>query len=136
MNENFIDFVHSEIDKRARIYFPVYPLLAKYNKLFTSEEMNNFSQQPEMPVEDSTLYPYKQYIISKIQGVLKYSSDNTLFIEIQNHEGKNITVEEIANQYYTNPEDYFEQTNKINHNTAKSRSPDGHDVQTAEDITQ
>ena len=136
VNENIIDFVHSEIDKRARIYFPVASSPTKYNKLFISEEMNNFSQQPVMPVEDSTLYPYKEYIISKIQAVLKYSSDNTLFIEIQNHEGKNITIEEIANQYYTNPEDYFEQTNKINHNSAESRSPDGDDGQTAEDTTQ
>jgi hypothetical protein len=51
VNENIIDLVHSEIDKRARIYFPVAPSPTKYNKLFISEEMNNFSQQPAMPVE-------------------------------------------------------------------------------------
>jgi hypothetical protein len=109
VNENFIDFIHSEIDKRARIYFPV-SSTKEYNKLFILDEMNNFSQQPRMPVEDSTLYPDKQYIISKIQEVLSYSSDNDLLIEIQNHEGKNITIEELADQYYTNPEDYFEHT--------------------------
>ena len=111
VNENFIDFAHSEIDKRARIYFPV-SSTKKYSKLFTSDKMNNFSQQPKMPIEDPTLYPDKQYIISKIQGVLRYSSDDTLLIEIQNHEGEDTTIEELTNQYYLNPEDYFEQPNK------------------------
>lgn len=46
VNENFIDFIHSEIDKRARIYFPV-SSNKKYSKLFTSDKMNNFSQQPK-----------------------------------------------------------------------------------------
>ena len=37
VNENIIDFVHSEIDKRARIYFPV-SSTRKYSKLFISEK--------------------------------------------------------------------------------------------------
>ena len=111
VNENFIDFVHSEIDKRARIYFPV-SSTSKYSKLFTSGKMNNFSQHLKMTVEDPTLYPDKQYIISKIEGILRYSSDNDLLIEIQNYEGKGITIEELANQYYTNPDDHFEQPNE------------------------
>ena len=121
VNENFIDFIHSEIDKRALIY-PV-SSTGKYSKLFTSGKMNNFYQQPKMPVEDPTLYPDKQYIISKIEGTLRYSSDNDLLIEIQNHEGKDITIKELANQYYTNPEDYFEQANNSNNNVSKTRGP-------------
>jgi hypothetical protein len=130
VNENIIDFIHSEIDKRARIYFPVAPSPKKYNKLFISEDMNNFSQQPVMPVEDFTLYPNKDYIISKIEDILKYSSDSDLFVEIHDHKGKTITIEELANQYYTNPEDYFESINKFNNNTAKTGSYAVHNEQT------
>jgi hypothetical protein len=89
-----------------------------------------------MPVEDSTLYPDKEYIIFKIGGILKYSSDNDLFIEIQNHEGKSITIEELADQYYPNPEDYFEQTNKFINNSGETGGPDGHNEQTPKDINQ
>jgi hypothetical protein len=121
VNENVVDFMPSEIDKRARIYYPV-SSTKKYNKLFASDEMNNFSQQPKMPVEDPALYPDKQYIISKIEEVLNYSSGNELFIEIQNHEGKNITIEDLANQYYANPEDYFEKPNRNGNGNNNSRT--------------
>jgi hypothetical protein len=130
VNENIIDFVHSEIDKRARIYFPVAPSPKKYNKLFTSDEMNNFSQQPLISVEDSSLFPDKEYIISKIEDILKYSSDSNLFVEIQDHKGKTITIERLVTQYYTNSEDYFEQTNRLNNKTDKAGGSYGHNEQT------
>jgi hypothetical protein len=126
VNENIIDFVPSEIDKRARIYFPVASSPKKYNKLFISDKMNNFSQQPKIPVEDSTLYPDKEYIISKIEGILKYSSDSDLYVEIRDHKGKSITIEELANQYYPNPQDYFEQAGKLNNNSAQAGDSAGH----------
>jgi hypothetical protein len=134
VNENIIDFVHSEIDKRARIYFPV-SSTSKYSKLFTSGKMNNFSQQPKMPVEDPILYPDKQYIISKIEGVLRYSSDNDLLIEIQNHEGKDTTIEELANHYYINPEDYFEQPNE-NSNISENKGREIDDEPTIATVQQ
>jgi hypothetical protein len=131
VNENIIDNVPSEIDKRARIYFPVAISPKKYNKLFISEEMSNFSQQPVIPVEDSILYPDKEYIISKISDILNYSSNSDLIVEIQDHGGKTITVEELTSQYYPKPEDYFESTNKFHNNTLETRDPDEHNEQAA-----
>ena len=77
------------------------------------------------------LYPAKEYIISKIEDILEYSSDSDLLIEIQDHTGKTITTEELANRYYPNPEDYFEPTNKLNHNIAKTEDLDTHNEQAA-----
>jgi hypothetical protein len=45
---------------------------------------------------------------SKIQEVLRYSSDNDLSIELQNHEGKVISIEELVDQFYGSPDEYFE----------------------------
>jgi hypothetical protein len=37
-------------------------------------------------IANPTLYPTKQYLISKIQLVLKYSETNDFFIRIEDHE--------------------------------------------------
>jgi hypothetical protein len=72
-------------------------------------------------VKDSTLFPNKQYLISKIEEVLKYSSDKTCFVQevtkIKSHDGKEITtVEELVDKYYKAPEDYFELDDNNNDN--------------------
>ena len=98
VNENYIDFTTSEVDKRAHIYYPVLSVTqpstttttttttTKYSKLFNFGERNNISQNSKITGKNSTLYPDKQYINSKIQQVLRYSSHYDLILEIKNHE--------------------------------------------------
>jgi hypothetical protein len=126
VNENYIDFTTSEVDKRAHVYYPVLSVTqpstttatTKYSKLFLLGERNNTSQNSKIIVKNSALYPNKQYINSKIQQVLRYSSHNDFIIEIKNHEGKEIpSGEELVDQYYSNPEGYFQ---LINDNTKEN----------------
>jgi hypothetical protein len=107
LNENYIDSIDSELDKRSHIYFPVLET-TKYSKLFLLDERNNILQQFQLSISDSTLYPDKTYIISKIEEVVGYSSDKHLFVEIKNHQGNDITTAELADQYYEDHADYFE----------------------------
>ena len=72
------------------------------------DERNNISQGYKIVVTDPTLYPDKGYVKFKIQEVLRYSSDKDLSIEIQNHEGKVISKEELVDQFYGSPAEYFE----------------------------
>ena len=123
VNENYVDFITSEVDKRAHLYYPVLSVTqatttttTKYSKLFLSSERNNISQNTKIIVKDSSLYPDKQYLNSKIQQVLRYSSHKDFIVEIKNHEGKEITVEELVDQYYNNPERYFQLDNDDNGN--------------------
>jgi len=110
INENYIDLVESELDKRAHIYFPVLEttIATKYIKLFRLDERNNILQQSKLKVSEPILYPDKLHITSKIEEVLRYSSDTGLFVEVKNHEGNNITTNELVDQYYGTYEDYFE----------------------------
>lgn len=107
VNENYIDTMDSEIDKRANIYFPVLET-SRYSKLFISDERNNIPQGNKIIVTDPTSYPDKGYVNSKIQEVLRCTSDKDSSIEIQNHEGKVIPIEELIDQFYGSPDEYFE----------------------------
>jgi hypothetical protein len=107
LNENYVDSIDSELDKRAHIYFPVLES-SKYSKLFLSDERNNILHQSRLSISDYTLYPDIPYIISKIEEVLGYSYDKRIFVEIKNHEGIDITSEELADPYYGDHEYFFE----------------------------
>ena len=103
LNENYIDKTKSAIDHRSNIYIPV--VSTKENrKLFVIDETNNLSQQPRISIKDPVQYPDKQYLISKIQEVLKYSSHNHLLID---HNNESVTIDELVERYYPNPSDYF-----------------------------
>jgi hypothetical protein len=109
LNENYIDKTKSVIDHRSNLYTPV--VSTKENKkLFVFDETNNLLQQPRVVLKDLTQYPDKQYLISKIQEVLRYSSDNRLLIEIRDHNDRPMAIEELIEQYYPNPSDYFSST--------------------------
>ena len=43
-----------------------------------------------------TLFPDKRYLISKIQGVLRYSSERHVITKLEDHEGKEITARRIG----------------------------------------
>ena len=110
LNENYIDKTKSVIDHRSNLYTPV--VSTKENKkLFVFDETNNLSHTLRIILKDPTQYPDKQYLISKIQEVLRYSSDNRLLIEIRDHSKRPITIEELIERYYSNPGDYFSSPN-------------------------
>jgi len=106
-NQGYIDKTVSELDKRAKIYYPV-KVTTENRKLFDSEQTNNLSQNQQLFITDSTLFPNRKYLISKIEGVLRYSSDKGIIIKLEDHEGNEITVEELVDRYYKDPEKYFE----------------------------
>jgi hypothetical protein len=53
------------------------------------------------------MFPDKQYVTSKIQAVLGYSARQGYFTKILDHERNEITIEELIDKYYSNPEEYF-----------------------------
>ncbi len=124
INAGYIDRVNSKTDHRSYIYFPV--LNAKQRKLFDSEQTNNLSQNKLVPITDPTLFPNRNYLISKIQGVLRYSSDAGIIIKLEDHDGNEITVEELVDRYHKEPENYFELGNKNNNGTIGGLSQDVH----------
>jgi hypothetical protein len=115
INAGYIDKADSKIDRRSYIFFPVSN--SKQRKLFGSDETNNLSQNKLVSITDSTLFPNRNYLISRIEGVLRYSSDKGIIIKLEDHEGNEITVEELVDRYYKDPEKYFELDSKRNNNT-------------------
>jgi hypothetical protein len=69
---------------------------------------NNFSHNKRMAIVDSTLFPDKGFIISNIQRVLRYSFDRHVITKLENHERKEITPDELVEQYYKDPDQYFD----------------------------
>jgi uncharacterized protein YdcH (DUF465 family) len=109
INGGYIDKVENKKDKRSYLFYPV--LNIKQKKLFGSATSNNFSQQMTIYVIYSITFLDRNYLISKIQGVLRYSSEIHKITKLENHEGKEITVEELVDQYYKDPEKYFDLNN-------------------------
>jgi hypothetical protein len=102
LNCNIISSSDSQIDHRAKIYYPVKE--NKNNNLFESMQKNKLSQNYKIVLHDSTIYPSHHYIISKIEEIMKYSSEYKLFI-LEDEDGIKQPVEEIVNHYYGNPHD-------------------------------
>ena len=78
-------------DRRSYIHYPV--LLTEIKKLFENRS-NNLLHYMKIPIANSTTFPTKQYLISKIQRVLDYSAGMGLLNRIIDHEKKEISVEE------------------------------------------
>ena len=131
INQGYIDKTESELDKRSNIYYPVIVTKSKNIKLFENEYSNNLSQQTKLIVENAAIYPSKEYLISKIQEVLRYSENNDLIIKIKDHEGNEISVEELVERYYKDPQEYFEYGSS-NNNKPENPSPD-HSLPTREE---
>ena len=74
LNQGYIDNASSDLDKRGKIYYPVISS-SKNRNLFDSDQSNNFSQENRISIVNPSLYPNKEYLISKIRHVLKYSSE-------------------------------------------------------------
>jgi hypothetical protein len=106
LNQGYIDKIDSIIDRRAKIYYPVITT-KKYINLFENEQSNNLLQQKEKIVVKSTIFPSKEHIISKIEPILKYYSENGFIVNIKNHKNEEITIDDFVSQYFDNTEDYF-----------------------------
>ena len=106
LNHGYIDKIDSVLDRRAKIYFPIIET-KKYINLFYSGEKNNFSQELDKIVVNSTTFPSKVYLLNEIEPILRYYSSNGLFTKIKNHLDEEITLEELVDQYFGNAEDYF-----------------------------
>ena len=97
INSGYIDKVENKEDRRCYLFYPV--LNIKQKKLFDATQSNNLSQQKATCLVDSTIFPDRNYLISKIQWVLRYSSEIHRITKLENHEGKEITAEELVDQY-------------------------------------
>jgi hypothetical protein len=107
INQGYIDKTDSDLDKRSNIYYPVITT-TKERKLFEIDQSNNFSQKVKIRIVDTTSFPNRQYLISKIQQVLTYSADKDVIIKIESHQGEEIAIEELVDRYYNDYDKYFE----------------------------
>jgi hypothetical protein len=107
LNCNYISSEDSQIDRRAKIFYPVIANDTKdNNNLFEMMKTNKLSQTVRLPVQDLIAYPSKEYIKSKILDIMKYSSENrSLILEDQDRIER--STDEIVDRYYCNPDDYF-----------------------------
>lgn len=83
-------------------------IMTKNKKLFDNNSSNNYRDGKSRITVDPALFPDREYIISQIRSVLEYSETDGGSVTLQDHEGKEITVEELVKRYYDNPRDYFE----------------------------
>ena len=114
MNQGYIDSVGSEIDHRKNIYFPTSNITLtdenqSENIVFStkSDERQNTYEDCKVNLRDSTILPNKQYIMSKIRGVLESSSESHIDVTFYDQEGNDIQIETLVDRYYQNPENYF-----------------------------
>ena len=108
LNQSYIDKNESVIDRRSNIYFPII-ITKKYINLFENDKSNNLLQQKQKIVVKSTIFPSKEHIISKIEPIIKYYSENGYFINIKNHLDEEISLGELVEQYFGNVHEYFEE---------------------------
>ena len=90
VNAGYIDKIQNEEDRRSYLFYPV--LNAKQKKLFDSITSN--MQQNAVSIVESAIFRDRNYLISEIQGVLRYSSEIHKITKLENHEGKEITVDQ------------------------------------------
>ncbi len=106
LNHGYIDSIDSLIDRRSTIYYPLIET-KKYINLFYLEENNNLSQEIDKIVVNYTSFPNQVFILSVLEPILKYYSTEGYIIKIKNSK-EEITLEELVNQYFGFPENYFE----------------------------
>jgi hypothetical protein len=107
LNCNYISSVDSQIDHRAKIYYPVTQDNKKVNNnLFQTMKTNNLSQTHKLQLQDFMTYPPKEYINSNIQDIMKYSSEYRSFI-LEDENGIEKSGDEIVDRYYSDADNYF-----------------------------
>jgi hypothetical protein len=107
INNGYIDSIDSVLDRRAKIYYPLVET-KKYINLFYLEEKNNFSQEINKIVVNSSRFPNQVFLLAVLELILKYYSAEGYIITIKNSKDEEISLEELVEQYFDKPEDYFE----------------------------
>ncbi|HEX5186587.1 MAG TPA: hypothetical protein VFV86_06820 [Nitrososphaeraceae archaeon] len=81
LNHGYIDSIDSNLDRRAKIYYPLI-VTKKYINLFYLEEKNNLSQEMNKIVANSTTFPDQVFTLSVLQSILKYYSELGYIIDL------------------------------------------------------
>jgi hypothetical protein len=94
---------------KAKFYRPVKDL--KYSFYSFSDEKNIFPYQLKMKVEKSELFPTKNMLELQISESLKcsskYSVKEKISLKLVDVNGDEISIKELIDRYFNNPEDYF-----------------------------
>jgi hypothetical protein len=77
------------------------------------EEKNNFSQEINKIVVNSARFPNQVLILAVLEPILKYYSTEGYIIKIKNSKDEEISLKELVEQYFGNPEYYFEVKKEI-----------------------
>ena len=121
LNEGYIDRTSSDLDGRAYIYYPIVDMIKPFDYSIR-DESNNISHQPKIIVRNTAIYPDKPHIISKIQEIEKYSIEQGFQTIIRDPSWNDMTADELTDQHYNNPEDYFDYTPDIPDKKGNSHS--------------
>jgi hypothetical protein len=121
INQGYIDKIDSVIDRRAKIYYPIITT-KKHINLFENDKTNNILQEKKKIIVKSAILPSKACIISKIEPILNYYSENGYVINIKNHLDKEISLDELIEQYFGNVHDYFEDLEDNNNNSSSTNT--------------
>jgi hypothetical protein len=105
INQGIIDKIDSRINKNNKLYFP------------SDEEQNIFSlftnnnNDYRLRVRDETFYPSKDVVLQSLKSISieenhhaeDTPSKNQVY-HLQDHEGKEIAIEQLVERYLSNPE--------------------------------
>jgi hypothetical protein len=105
INQGYIDSIESELDHRTNIYYPLINS-EKNKKLGTRIPGAYLLEETGTILVDFTIFPDREYVVSKIWEVLKYTSKD-LEITILDSLGHETSVEALVDTYYNNPEPHF-----------------------------
>jgi hypothetical protein len=111
INQGYIDSIESELDHRSNIYYPLINS-EKNRKLGKRDSCAYLLDENSKILTDSSMFPDKDYVISRTREVLEYSAE-TLEIKVLDSQGHEISIEALVDQYYSNPSDYFELKEQI-----------------------
>ena len=119
LNLGIIDKVRSNIDSRANIYFPV--RAGNINVLFSDPD------DPRLEVTDPKYYPSKKSLEDTCRTIIEYCSKgggvNERKYRLVDHDGKDITPEELVDIYLYNPEVCFKEFLSYSGARSKNTAP-------------
>ncbi|MEP0826091.1 MAG: hypothetical protein HRF40_11455 [Nitrososphaera sp.] len=107
-NIGYIDSKDSEINGKAKIYWPI--LSSGNIRLFEKGESNNDAKYLKLHLGKNAQFPDKNYLISVIWRTAGHYSDKGYSVAILDHDGRQVTIEQLVERYYSHPEDYFHKT--------------------------
>ena len=113
LNLGIIDKVKSSIDGKANIYFPIEE--GGISILFKD------GKDPRLTVTDPTFYPSRKMLEDSCKTIVEYCSKaGGMKYRLVDHEGNDITVQEMVDRYLNNPEICFKEAPNENEKSQKS----------------